>query len=102
MNFSKFLQYDVGDGTRVKFWEDVWCKDCSLKEAFPEFYHISRACNSSIAEVMQYIGIYSFVVLSSSAQLGITILTLFVYGFGLFHECVGNWILQSLLEASYE
>ena len=73
-----FLRYDVGDGTRVKFWEDVWCKDCSLKEAFPEFYHISRACNSSIAEVMQYIGIYSFVVLSSSAQLGITILTLFM------------------------
>ena len=22
MDFSKFLQFDVGDGTRVKFWED--------------------------------------------------------------------------------
>ena len=28
--FLKFLWYDVGDGTKVKFWEDVWCGDCSL------------------------------------------------------------------------
>ena len=35
LNFSKFLRYDVGDGTRVKFWDDVWCRDRPLKEAFP-------------------------------------------------------------------
>lgn len=57
----------------------MWCKNCSLKEAFPEFYCISRTRNSSIADVMQHIEIYSFVVLSSSAQLGITILTLFMH-----------------------
>ena len=42
LNFSKFLRFDVGDGTRIKFWEDVWCKDCSLKEAFPKLYSITR------------------------------------------------------------
>ena len=73
-----FLRYDVGDGTRMKFWEGAWCKDCSLKEAFPEFYLISRTWYSSIAEVMQYIGIHSFVVLSLGAQLVITILCLFM------------------------
>ena len=41
LNFSRLLQYDVGDGTRVKFWEDVWCGDCTLKEVFLEFYCIS-------------------------------------------------------------
>ena len=52
MNFSKLLKYDVGDGTRVKFWKHVWCGDCSLKEAFPELYDLSRANDSLVAEVM--------------------------------------------------
>ena len=25
LDFSKKFQYDVGDGTIVKVWEDVWC-----------------------------------------------------------------------------
>ena len=59
MNFSKFLQYDVGDGTHVKFWEDVWCKDCYLKEALPNFIALVRH------EILPsprggYNGIYSF------------------------------------------
>ena len=24
LNFSKLLVYDVGDGTKVKFWKHVW------------------------------------------------------------------------------
>ena len=43
LDFSKFLQFDVGDGTRIKILEDVWCRDCSLKEVFPELYSICRA-----------------------------------------------------------
>ena len=56
LNFSKLLWYDVGDGTRVKFWKHVWCGDCSLKEAFPEHYGLSRARDSSVAEVMSWFG----------------------------------------------
>ena len=29
-------------------------RDCSLKEAFPEFDHISRARESSVLEVMRF------------------------------------------------
>ena len=54
LNFSKFLRYDVGDGTRVKFWDDMWCRDRSLKEAFPELYNISRTRDASVFEVMCY------------------------------------------------
>ena len=43
LNFSKLLVYNVGDGTRVKFWKHVWCGDCTLQEAFPEFYYLSRS-----------------------------------------------------------
>ena len=52
LNFSKFLVYDVGDGTRVKFWKHVWCGDCTLQEAFPELYRLSRSKDSLVAEVM--------------------------------------------------
>ena len=56
LNFSKLLQYDVGDATRVKFWKHVQCGDCYLKEAFPELYCPSRARDSSVAEVMCWSG----------------------------------------------
>ena len=54
MNFSKYIQYDVGNGTRVKFWNDVWCRDRPLKEAFPNLYNISRSRDASVSEVMRY------------------------------------------------
>ena len=44
LTFSRFLQYDVGDDNRVKFWQefwqDVWCGDCPLNEDFLELYSI--------------------------------------------------------------
>ena len=52
LNFSKLLVYDVGDGTIVKFWKHVWCGDCTLQEAFPKLYCLSRSNDSSVAEVM--------------------------------------------------
>ena len=56
LNFSKLLQSDVGDGTRVKFWKHMWCGDCTLKEAFPELYFLSRAMDSSVVDVMCWFG----------------------------------------------
>ena len=37
LNFSKLLVYDMGVGTRVKFWKHVWCRDCIFQEAFQSF-----------------------------------------------------------------
>ena len=54
LNFSKFLRYDVGDGTCVKFWANVWCGDSPLKEAFLDLYNISRRRDASVSEVMHY------------------------------------------------
>lgn len=28
-SFSRHIQYDIGDGSRVKFWQDCWCGDTS-------------------------------------------------------------------------
>ena len=54
LNFSKFLRYDVDDGTQVNFWDDVWCRDRPLKEAFPNLYNISKTRDASVSEVMRY------------------------------------------------
>ena len=56
LNSSKLLRYDVGDGPRVKFWKHVWCGDCTLKDAFPYLYYLSRARDSSVAKVMCWFG----------------------------------------------
>ena len=45
----------MGDGTRVKFWDDVWCRDHPLKEAFPDLYNISRTRDASISKVMCFV-----------------------------------------------
>ena len=44
----------MGDGTRVKFWDDVWCRDHPLKEEFPDLYNISWTREASVFEVMCY------------------------------------------------
>jgi hypothetical protein len=46
--FSKCSQFIVGDGKRVKFWEDIWVGDRSFSDAFPTIYRLSRLHNSSI------------------------------------------------------
>ena len=44
----------MGDGSRVKFWDDVWCRDRLLKEEFPDLYNISRTREASVSEVMSF------------------------------------------------
>ena len=40
--FSRFLQFDVGNGPRVKFWHDVWCGDCPLRAGFSELFKSNK------------------------------------------------------------
>jgi hypothetical protein len=42
-SFKRFISFDVGDGSRVSFWHDVWCGDNTLKATFPTLFAI--ACN---------------------------------------------------------
>ena len=39
-------------GTRIKFWHNLCCGDCTLKEAFLKLYSIHCNKESSIVEVM--------------------------------------------------
>jgi hypothetical protein len=42
-SFKQFISFDVGDGSGVSFWHDVWCGDRTLKEMYPALFAI--ACN---------------------------------------------------------
>ncbi|RVW27606.1 hypothetical protein CK203_099119 [Vitis vinifera] len=40
-NFRSHSRFIIGDGTRVKFWKDLWCGNQALKEAFPILFNLS-------------------------------------------------------------
>ena len=49
--FRHWVGFRVGNGSRIRFWEDVWCNDVALCNRFADLYRISRARNSSIADM---------------------------------------------------
>jgi hypothetical protein len=49
LNFRKFFKYDPGDGSKIRFWDDVWCGDRALKEVFPDLFSIASFKKASIA-----------------------------------------------------
>ena len=36
--FSRHILYDIGDGSRVKFWQDRWCGETSLAVSYPDLF----------------------------------------------------------------
>ena len=41
----------MGNGSRIRFWEDIWCNDVALCNRFPDLYRFSMAKNFSIADM---------------------------------------------------
>jgi hypothetical protein len=52
--FSSYLKFEVGNGARVWFWDDVWCIGEPLKEAFPELYHIACIKDAAVADFVHF------------------------------------------------
>jgi hypothetical protein len=40
--FCHHTRFEVGDGSNVKFWHDLWYVDMALKDAFPVLFGIAR------------------------------------------------------------
>ncbi len=53
-HFARYLRFEVGDGTQIKFWNDPWCEIGPLKEVFPELYNISRDKEAWVADHLNY------------------------------------------------
>ncbi|WVZ95111.1 hypothetical protein U9M48_040913 [Paspalum notatum var. saurae] len=49
LNLGSFV---IGDGTQVRFWEDIWCGNCPLKFSYPSLFNIVRKKEATVAEVI--------------------------------------------------
>jgi hypothetical protein len=48
--FSNYIRFDPGDGSKIKFWDDVRCGETTLKMLFPGLYIIAITKDASIAD----------------------------------------------------
>ena len=56
MKILKYLRLKLGNGERIKFWEDPWLEEGLLKDLFPQLYAISSQQNTKIASMGWYEG----------------------------------------------
>ena len=50
---SWHVKFDVGSGTRLKFWHDLWCGEAVLQETFPKLYPIPQVKDALVADHLQ-------------------------------------------------
>jgi hypothetical protein len=52
--FSKFVKYEVDDGSKVSFLHDVGCGDTPLKISYPDLFSIARSKDAWVADNVQF------------------------------------------------
>ena len=45
------MQFKVGNGARIRFWEDMWTRDSSLAYRFPLLYRKADSHNACISSI---------------------------------------------------
>lgn len=65
-SFSKFTYFEVGLGSRFRFWHDCWCGEQLLKITFPILFEIATYWEAFVADMLvshmvrkRRVGIYS-------------------------------------------
>jgi hypothetical protein len=48
--FRSHFRFDLGEGSKICFWDDVWCGDRALKEAFLGLFIIASFKEASVAD----------------------------------------------------
>jgi hypothetical protein len=51
--FRSHFRFDPGEGSRIRFLEDIWCGDRALKDDFPDLFTIASNKGASIADNME-------------------------------------------------
>jgi hypothetical protein len=52
--FCSHTRFELGDGSRIRFWDDVWCGQLPLKEAFPVLYGIACDKDAFVAAHLDF------------------------------------------------
>ena len=53
-SFSSHILFDIGDGSRVKFWHDRWCGESSHAVRYPALFRFCKNKEASVAELMLF------------------------------------------------
>ena len=53
-SLSRFFLYEIGDGSKVRFWLDRWCGSSTLADCYPDLYRICRNKETSVADLMRF------------------------------------------------
>ena len=53
-SFSRHILYEIGDGSRVKFWQDHSCGETYLAVSYLELFRFCRDQEVSVVEVMKF------------------------------------------------
>lgn len=48
------MAFEVGDGRRVKFWEDSWCGERTLKTEFPDIYDLAVNPTALVQQIYHF------------------------------------------------
>ena len=51
--YERGIKWLVGNGTRIRLWDNVWLGNCPLRTRFPRLYRIIRQQNWSVAEMQE-------------------------------------------------
>ena len=52
-DFVRFGKFAIRDGSEIRFWEDKWLDNTTLKDQYPALYNIVRHKSDTLAKVMQ-------------------------------------------------
>jgi hypothetical protein len=59
--FCSYTRLILGNGSRVRFWDDVWCGEVPLKDAFPVLYDIACDKDAHVADHLVVVsGVYQW------------------------------------------
>jgi hypothetical protein len=47
--------FKVGDGSSVRFWEDVWLGDTPLAQQYPSLFNLAQRKNVLVADVLRHV-----------------------------------------------
>ena len=51
--FLSCCRFEIGNGEKTRFWEDLWLSDSSLASKFPRLYAISNNHNITVGKVFK-------------------------------------------------
>jgi len=55
-NVAKYLRFEVGDGSHIRFWHDLWCGDKPLKLCYLALYCIARSPDAWVVDNLSVVG----------------------------------------------